>query len=114
MADHPPLPEPLPAEELRLADLLRALADETRVGVVLAIADGEWHTWAEATASCDQQPPTVSHHLRVLREAGLIEYRLHGRTKDVRLRRAVVDGRFPGLIAGVTSAQAAADLGRQD
>ncbi len=58
------------------------------------------------------QKPTVSHHLRILREAGLIEYRPRGRTKDMRLRIAIVDGRFPGLLSGVTSPEASADLAR--
>ncbi len=45
MAGHPPLPEPPAAEELRLADILRALADESRVGIVQQLADGDWHAW---------------------------------------------------------------------
>jgi DNA-binding transcriptional ArsR family regulator len=49
----------------------------------------------------DLQKSTVSHHLRILREAGLVEYRLRGRNKDARLRRSILDERFPGLIEGV-------------
>ncbi len=112
MAEHPPLPEPPAAEDLRLADILRALADESRVGIVQQLADGEWHAWSEVAENCDCQKPTVSHHLRTLREAGLIEYRPQGRTKDVRLRWTTVESRFPGFLAGVTSPEAAADLVR--
>ncbi len=113
MSEHPPLPVPPSAGDLRLADILRALADESRVGVVQQLADGQWHGWAEVAENCDVQKPTVSHHLRILREAGLIEYRPQGRTKDIRLRIAVIDSRFPGLLAGVTSPEAAADLARE-
>lgn len=110
--EHPPLPEPLPAHELRLPDILRALADENRVAVVLTLSDDQWHPWGDVAEQCTGQKSTVSHHLRILREAGLVEYRLNGRTKDVHLRRAIVDSRFPGLLAGVTSPEAAADLAR--
>lgn len=52
---------------------------------------------------------TVSHHLKTLREAGLFEYRMRGRNKETRLRREIVESRFPGLLAGILSEQAVAE-----
>ncbi len=52
--------------------LLQALADPTRLAIVRQLS-GDGETCAcDFTACCDVRQPTVSHHLRVLREAGLI------------------------------------------
>ena len=47
---------------------------------------------------------TRSHHLKVLRAAGLTRTRVVGTTRFVSLRRDDVDARFPGLLAAVLSA----------
>ena len=109
---HEPLPQPPAADEIRLTDILHALSDPSRVKMLLRLADGEFHPCGLEGWGLEVQKSTVSHHLKTMREAGLIEYRLHGRNKDARLRREVLDARFPGLIAGLTSEQAAADLQR--
>lgn len=73
-----------------LARVLKALADPVRLRLVSLIA---CHTGGEAcvcdlTPAFDLSQPTVSHHLKVLHEAGLVErerrgvwiyYRLHPR-----------------------------------
>ena len=52
--------------------LLAALADPTRLAIVRQLA-GETETCAcDFTSCCDVGQPTVSHHLRVLREAGIV------------------------------------------
>ncbi len=52
--------------------LLSALADPTRLAILRQLA-GEQETCAcDFTACCDVGQPTVSHHLRVLREAGIV------------------------------------------
>ncbi len=51
--------------------LLAALADPTRLAIMRELADNETCA-CDFTASCDVGQPTVSHHLRVLREAGLV------------------------------------------
>jgi DNA-binding transcriptional ArsR family regulator len=52
--------------------LLAALADPTRLAIVRQLA-AETETCAcDFTACCDVAQPTVSHHLRVLREAGVV------------------------------------------
>ena len=47
---------------------------------------------------------TRSHHFKVLREAGLIEQEIVGRTKMTSLRRDDLDARFPGLLDSVLKA----------
>ncbi len=62
----PPVPEPV-------ARVLKALADETRLALFVRIASSP-----SAVCVCDLVEgvpvgqPTVSHHLKVLREAGLV------------------------------------------
>jgi DNA-binding transcriptional ArsR family regulator len=52
--------------------ILQALADPTRLAIVKQLsADGEVCA-CDFTSCCDVSQPTVSHHLKVLREAGVI------------------------------------------
>ena len=44
---------------------------------------------------------TTTHHLGVLREAGLITTRHEGQRKLATLRRSELDARFPGLLDAV-------------
>ena len=51
----------------------KALADRTRLGILtLLVARTEAICVCEINAFFDLEQPTISHHLRVLREAGLI------------------------------------------
>src|SRR2546425_12825173 len=65
---------PLPTSSARaLADRFKALADPARVSIVNRLAgQGEVCT-CQLTGPLGLSQPTVSHHLRVLKEAGLIE-----------------------------------------
>lgn len=60
------------------AALLRALASPVRLAVVRELADGPRHVH-ELVASLGVSQPLVSQHLRVLRSAGLVVTRRHGR-----------------------------------
>ena len=51
---------------------------------------------------------TMTHHFRVLREAGVIRQERHGTTKLTSLRRDDLDARFPGLLEAVLSSAPAA------
>ena len=63
-----------------LADRLRALADPTRLRILdLLIQQGDALCVCDITAQFDLHQPTISHHLRILREAGLI----HGDRRGV-------------------------------
>jgi ArsR family transcriptional regulator, arsenate/arsenite/antimonite-responsive transcriptional repressor len=67
--------EPLPAPEAaRLAPLFKAIGDPVRLRLLSMIAShpGGETCVCELTGAFDLTPPTISHHLKVLREAGLI------------------------------------------
>jgi ArsR family transcriptional regulator len=54
------------------ARVLKALADETRLGIVLQLREQGEVCQCDFVACCTVAQPTVSHHLKVLREAGLV------------------------------------------
>src|SRR3954470_23805995 len=64
---------PLPAAETEaLAALVRALADPTRVSIVNRLSAADEVCVCDLTATFDLAQPTISHHLKVLRDAGLV------------------------------------------
>jgi DNA-binding transcriptional ArsR family regulator len=65
--------------------VLRALADESRRTVLEALANGE-ATAGELVALLPISRPGVSRHLRVLREAGLVEVRQQAQQRIYSLR----------------------------
>lgn len=52
--------------------LLQALADPTRLSIVRELATSSETCACDLTSCCDVRQPTVSHHLRVLKEAGVV------------------------------------------
>src|SRR5438045_9659264 len=69
-----PETEPLdPAASETLAARFRALSDPTRVAIVNRLASTDECCVCDLNAAFDLSQPTVSHHLRALRDAGLVE-----------------------------------------
>lgn len=71
----PALPE---KERAALAGRFRALADPTRVAIVNRLAGADEICVCVFVDELGLSQPTVSHHLRVLREAGLVEAERRG------------------------------------
>lgn len=75
-------------------DAFRAVSDPTRRAIIDALAGGE-RTVTELCELFDVTQSAISQHLRVLREAGLVEVRADGRHRHYRLQaeplRAVHD-----------------------
>ena len=69
-SDAPPMPREA-AEDLAAA--FKALADPTRVGIVNRLSTIEEVCVCDLTATFELSQPTISHHLRIRRDAGLIE-----------------------------------------
>jgi DNA-binding transcriptional ArsR family regulator len=97
--------------EIALTTVLAALSDPVRVGVVRLLADGRERGWGELRAPVAKS--TLSHHLRVLRDAGITRTRQEGTRCFLRLRRTDIEARFPGLLDAVLTAAAGDDVGRQ-
>ena len=101
--DTPLLREPLTAAQAAdLAMLLKALADPTRLRLVSMVAahDGGEACVCELTEPLGLTQPTISHHLKVLIDAGIL-------TRDKRgvwAYYALVPGALDAVAAGLTSA----------
>ncbi|GLH71280.1 transcriptional regulator [Geothrix rubra] len=92
-------------DQFDLAAVLYALSDPTRLELVRRLAqDGER---ACGTFDVCATKATLSHHFKVLREAGLIHTRAEGVYRFISLRRRDLDARFPGLLKAVLKAAGA-------
>ncbi|HWC84552.1 MAG TPA: helix-turn-helix domain-containing protein [Pseudonocardiaceae bacterium] len=85
--------------EMRLSVLFAALADPVRRGVIDQLVAGE----EGVRRMCGSLNPglsksTMTHHWRVLREAGLIRQVDLGNRSEIVLRAAELRERFPGLL----------------
>ncbi len=66
------------ADGAGLAELLRVLADGTRLRLLFALSTGERHV-SDLLSDLRLPQPTVSHHLGILRMAGVVEARRDGK-----------------------------------
>ncbi|WP_211339607.1 ArsR/SmtB family transcription factor [Nocardia mexicana] len=92
------------ASDIELTAVLAALSDPIRLGLARQLADNVERGWGELRAPVAKS--TLSHHLRVLRDAGITQTRQEGTRCFVVLRRQELDHRFPGLLEAVLHAAA--------
>ena len=69
-----------------MASALNVLADPVRLQIVSLLTGADEACVCELTPTLGVSQPTVSHHLRVLSEAGLVEREQRGRWAYYRLR----------------------------
>ena len=87
-----PATESLAAHErAQLAARFKALADPTRVGIVNALAAADEVCVCNMTEAFELSQPTISHHLKILREAGLVESSRRGTWAYYRLVPEAID-----------------------
>lgn len=85
--------------KLVLTDILYALSDPLRLKIVRHLA-------AEGETACGEfqvrmPKSSLSHHFKVLRDAGIIATRGEGVRRINTLRRKELDAAFPGLLDAV-------------
>jgi DNA-binding transcriptional ArsR family regulator len=97
-----PLHHPV-RDEIELAAVLHALSDPQRLLIVRELA-GDIAPRPCGTIELNVAKSTMTHHFRVLREAGVIRQERAGTTKLTSLRREDLDARFPRLLDAVLSA----------
>lgn len=71
------------------ADQLKALSEPLRLRIVDLLRSGE-KTVSDISQTLDTELVTVSHHLKILKQAGLIESERNGRFIVYRLREDLV------------------------
>jgi DNA-binding transcriptional ArsR family regulator len=96
-------------DQVRLTEVMAALSDPIRIGLVRLLSDDVERGWGELRAPVAKS--TLSHHLRVLRAAGLTRTREEGTRCFVRLRRDDIDSRYPELLDAVLAAAGREDIG---
>jgi DNA-binding transcriptional ArsR family regulator len=96
-------------DQVRLTEVMAALSDPIRIGLVRLLSDDVERGWGELRAPVAKS--TLSHHLRVLRAAGLTRTREEGTRCFVRLRRDDIDSRYPELLDAVLAAAGQEDIG---
>src|ERR1700686_2883279 len=65
-------------DRCEIEKISKALADETRLRIYEAISASKHMTCGELVSMRGVTPATVSHHLKILSEAGLIDCRREG------------------------------------
>ncbi len=90
--------------------LLRGAADPTRLAILRQLASGEQVCACDFTACCEVAQPTVSHHLKVLRESGWVRSERRGSFVYYQLRPEAVDRfqQLAGQLSPVTQVASAA------
>ncbi|HUY71334.1 MAG TPA: metalloregulator ArsR/SmtB family transcription factor [Gaiellaceae bacterium] len=86
-----------------LTEILQALGDPVRLAIVSELAGGETRACGSFT-HLGVSHSTLSHHFKVLREAGVIETHPEGSARLNTLRRERLDARYPGLLDSVLAA----------
>ena len=85
-------------KEINLIGVLAALGDPVRLNIVVTlIREGEK---GSTEFDCNIANSTLSHHIKQLREAGLVLHRKEGTRCFVALRPEIEE-RFPGLLQSV-------------
>jgi DNA-binding transcriptional ArsR family regulator len=85
-----------------LPKVLFALSDAARLDIVRKLAARGPLTVAECQPEDRAMPKsTFSHHLRTLREAGLVRNEPSGRRRTITLRIDQIEQRFPGLLGAI-------------
>jgi DNA-binding transcriptional ArsR family regulator len=87
-------------DEIDLAAVLHALSDPVRLGIVVEMREsGDERRCGSFEAPVTKS--TLTHHFRVLREAGVICQRQEGTARLSKLRTDDLEARFPGLLEAV-------------
>jgi DNA-binding transcriptional ArsR family regulator len=87
-------------DEIELVEVLQALGDPIRLQIVRILDT------SEGAIACHElglpvSKSTGSHHLKVLREAGVVKGKVDGTRRYYTLRRDDLEARFPGLLDSV-------------
>lgn len=98
-ADRPPLlPEPA-IDGVRLEVVMAGLAEPLRMTIARKLLlDSDEYDHPCGWFGFDRPKSSLTHHFKVLREAGVIHQRQYGLERRSRLRIDDLNDRFPGLL----------------
>ncbi|MCE0496103.1 ArsR/SmtB family transcription factor [Vibrio salinus] len=99
------LPQPT-TDSIDMTSLLSALADPVRRHLIRVLAQHtEPFECGVVAQDLELTKATLSHHWKVLREAGLTTTSVQGRTRLISIRKADIEQRFPGLLDAILHAK---------
>ena len=89
-------------DDIQLSSVLHALSDPIRLQIIQDIA-------AQGERACNSfevpvAKSTMTHHIRTLREAGIVHVRVQGTQHLVALRAEELNQRFPGVLSSILDA----------
>ncbi len=82
--------------DIPLHRVMHALGSPVRLAVVKKLLDGKVHQGSEFDFGVSQS--TLSHHVKILREAGILQSDPEGTRCLMSLRAVELDERFPGFV----------------
>lgn len=101
MTESLPHPE---RSEIQIESVLHALADPIRLHLVRELAARGCEGAPCGSIKLPVTKSTRTHHLRILREAGVIHMRPEGTARISTLRRDDLDALYPGLLDSILTA----------
>jgi len=81
----------MPRELKKIVKIAKALADENRFKIFTTISEKGEIACKEITSMFNLTQPTISHHLKVLMESGLIDFRKEGQWSYFFVNKKVLD-----------------------
>lgn len=84
----------LPREWRPMVKVFVALGDEHRQRILLTFEKGEKLTVGQISEVSTLSRPAVSHHLKILRAAGILEAEKVGKEVYLRINREMLEGTF--------------------
>lgn len=91
----------LVAHRQKIERISKALADETRLRIFEAISSCKHMNCGQLVSLRGVTPSTVSHHLRILQEAGLIECQREGQFVNSKANPKALE-EYTRAVAGLT------------
>lgn len=86
-------------EDFVLERIFHALSDPVRLEIVQRLSRVEEASCGELDGG--RPKSSMSHHFRILREAGLVRTSVAGTVHQNTLRRSELNERFPGLVDAI-------------
>ncbi len=90
-------------QEFKLSKILYALSDPLRLSMIKRLSANREICCGDCRTIYDVPKSTLSHHVKVLRECGLISIRREGKHHFYSLRIEELESCFPGLLKSILS-----------
>jgi DNA-binding transcriptional ArsR family regulator len=91
--------------DIQIESVLQALADPVRLHIVRELDKIGRDGIPCGAIELPVTKSTRTHHLRILREAGVIQMRVLGTSRMTTLRRDDLDALYPGLLPSILAAR---------